>query len=52
MQTVIQNLMQASGIPGFQLRKAVINPENVRVGSAPAAEEQPAEPSQPRFPIV
>lgn len=48
MQTTIQNLMHASGIPGFQLRKAVINPENVRVGGAPAKEEPP----KPQFPIV
>jgi hypothetical protein len=41
--------MQASGIPGFQLRKAVINPENVRLGTNPPA---PEEPPKPQFPIV
>ena len=53
MQTTIQNLMQASGIPGFQLRKAVINPENVQVGNAPAPEQPPQEEQpEPMFPIV
>jgi hypothetical protein len=51
MQSTIQNLMQASGIPGFQLRKAVINPENVRVGTNPPAPAQ-EEPPKPQFPIV
>lgn len=49
MQNTFQNLMSASGIPGFQLRKAVINPENVRVGNAPVQEPQPP---KPQFPIV
>jgi hypothetical protein len=40
--------IHASGIPGFQLRKAVIDPANVQVGQPPHA----AEPEKPQFPIV
>lgn len=49
IQSVVQTLMQASGIPGFQLRKAIINTDNVQVGKA-----QPAPQAQPKqqFPIV
>lgn len=50
VQTTIQNLMHASGLPGFQLRKAVINAERVQVGQKP--EEAPQEPPKPQFPIV
>jgi preprotein translocase subunit SecB len=48
IQSTVQSLMQASGIPGFQLRKAVIDPANVQVGQPPHA----AEPEKPQFPIV
>ncbi|MCQ2441631.1 MAG: protein-export chaperone SecB [Oscillospiraceae bacterium] len=51
VQSTIQNLMQASGIPGFQLRKAIINTDHVQVGQPP--EQQPQqEPEKPQFPIV
>ena len=52
VQSIMQTLMQSSGIPGFQLRKAVINPENVRVGNGPQQPQQPQEPPKPQFPIV
>ncbi|MCD7829675.1 MAG: protein-export chaperone SecB [Clostridiales bacterium] len=50
IQSTVQNLMQASGIPGFQLRKAVINADNVQVAQQPPRQEE--EPPKPQFPIV
>ncbi len=50
LQSVLQTLMQSSGIPGFTLRKAVMNPENVRVGTAP--NQQGQQPPKKQFPIV
>lgn len=50
IQSTVQNLMQASGIPGFQLRKAVINSDNVVVGQPKG--DQPSQPPKPQFPIV
>lgn len=49
VQSTITSLMQASGIPGFQLRKPMINTDNIQVG--PAAQQQPQQP-KPQFPIV
>lgn len=51
VQSTIQSLMQSSGIPGFQLRKAVINTDNVQVGRPPEANDDRQQPKQ-QFPIV
>lgn len=48
VQSTVQNLMQSSGFAGFQLRKAVINPENVVLNRGDA----PQQPQKPQFPIV
>lgn len=49
MQSTVTNLMTASGIPGFQLRKAKMNAENVQVGQNP---NKPEPPKKPTLPIV
>lgn len=51
VQSTVQNLMTASGIPGFQLRKAVINTNNVQVGQNPDLPRD-NQPKKPQFPIV
>lgn len=51
VQSTVQNLMTASGIPGFQLRKAVINTDNVQVGKNPDLPREP-QAQKPQFPIV
>lgn len=49
VQSTVQNLMQSSGIPGFQLRKAIINTDRVQVGQNP---NQPRQDPPKQFPIV
>lgn len=51
VQSTIQSLMQASGIPGFQLRKAVIKADNVQIGKNAEPNDGSQQPKQ-QFPIV
>lgn len=52
VQSTLQGLMQSSGIPAFQLRKAVIKTDSVQVGRGQPPREGGAEQSKPQFPIV
>lgn len=48
IQSTISTLMQTAGIPGFMLRKAVINSDNVQIGTNANRNAQPKQ----QFPIV
>lgn len=52
VQSTMQGLMQSSGIPGFQLRKAVIKTESVQVGKGQPPRPEGDGQSKPQFPIV
>lgn len=51
IQATVTSLMQTAGIPGFMLRKAEINANNVQVGANLAEAQAKAAPKK-QFPIV
>lgn len=51
IQSMVQTLMQASGIPGFRLRKAIIDTDQVVVGKG-EPQQRGNQPPKIQFPIV
>lgn len=52
VQNTVTTLMNASGIPGFQLRKAVMDADRVVVGQNPNNQGGEQRPQKPTLPIV